>query len=233
MYNRDANVKKFGHLCQGFLLEKFYTMFKIGEKIIQLIETKGFTKRKIYSELDVSRQTLDNWIKNVHPVPYEYLTKMSKILGTDLTQLTQEDVSNTDSAIPFYDTVAVGGLSIMAEQEPMYEGNYQLIEPGTWFKKATGALRIYGHSMFPKYPAGCIVAFKSADLDVIIWGEDYVIELEDRRIIKRIEKGELGYVKAVSYNKSEEYVYSPIDIPLGKIKRLYMVLGKVELEASI
>lgn len=88
--------------------------------------------------------------------------------------------------------------------------------------------------MFPKYPAGCIVAFKDADMEVIHWGEDYVIELSDRRIIKRVEKGdEKGWIKAVSYNKSSEYVYSPIDIPVTKIKRLYMVLGKVELEASI
>lgn len=109
-----------------------------------------------------------------------------------------------------------------------------MINPGSFLRAATGSLRIYGHSMFPKYPAGCIVAFKDADLEVIIWGEDYVIELEDRRIIKRLEKGRTDQtVTAVSYNKSDTYIYDPIEIPIRKIKRLFMVLGKIELEASI
>jgi phage repressor protein C with HTH and peptisase S24 domain len=139
---------------------------------------------------------------------------------------------NKPNKIPFYDSIAVGGEALLADQAA--NGHPEMIEPGTFLKRATGSLRIYGHSMFPKYPAGCIVAFKDADLDVIIWGEDYVIELSDRRIIKRVEKGDdKGWIKAVSYNKSEEYVYAPIDIPIVKIKRLYMVLGKVELEASI
>jgi len=38
---------------------------------------------------------------------------------------------------------------------------------------------------------------------------------------------------AVSYNKSEEYVYSLIDLPVRKIKRLFIVLRKIEVEASI
>jgi hypothetical protein len=55
--------------------------------------------------------------------------------------------------------------------------------------------------MFPKYPAGSIIAFKESKSGVIIWGEDYVIELEDRRIVKRIDKSKIeGHIKAVSYN---------------------------------
>lgn len=136
--------------------------------------------------------------------------------------------------IPFFDTVAVGGHTLVAEQNAIYGNHYEMINPGTWFGRADGALRVYGHSMFPKYPAGCIVAFKQADIDVILWGEDYVIELSDRRILKRLQKSDLpDTVLAVSYNKSEEYLYSPIDIPVSKIKRLFMVLGKVELEASL
>lgn len=90
------------------------------------------------------------------------------------------------------------------EQEPVYSSGTEMINQGTWFRTATGALRVYGHSMFPKYPSGSIIAFKPADKEVILWGEDYVIELSDRRIIKRIEKSaNAGTINAVSYNKSE------------------------------
>lgn len=210
----------------------------LGKKIAQVLEDKKVTKKSFSSKMGISRQTLDNWINGDTFPTSEDLQKMSKILDVDLSKITlrteSKYVASYDhQSIPFYDVVAVGGATMLAEQNAVYEPT-TMIDPGTFLRAATGSLRIYGHSMFPKYPAGCIVAFKNADKDVIIWGEDYVIELEDRRIIKRLERSEMtGIVKAVSYNKSEDYVYAPIDIPIGKIKRLFMVLGKIELEASI
>ena len=80
-----------------------------------------------------------------------------------------------------------------------------------------------------------MVAFKEMTSNVIVWGEDYVIELSDRTMIKRIEKSEKPeHVKAVSYNinKDNKYVYDPTDIHMNDIKRWYIVLGRVILESS-
>jgi transcriptional regulator with XRE-family HTH domain len=204
----------------------------IGLKIWQIAESQGYKKQDFARKMNISRTTLDSWIEGNSEPRYSDVMNMSKILGHDFNPETA--LREAEKNIPFYDVIATAGSSIMInDQEATYANSAELINPGSWFKSATGALRVYGHSMFPKYPAGCIVAFKEADKDVIIWGEDYIIELEDRRVVKRIEKGENGFVKAVSYNKSEEYVYASIDIPINKIKRLYMVLGKVELETSI
>lgn len=135
--------------------------------------------------------------------------------------------------IPLYDAIAVGGSTVLADQSPVSEPS-EWIDPGDLLRGATGALRVYGHSGFPKYPAGCVVSWRDADKELIFWGEDYVIETADRRIIKRLEPNDKpGYITAISYNKSEDYQYAPMEIPISKIKRLYMVLGKVELEASI
>jgi SOS-response transcriptional repressor LexA len=176
---------------------------------------------------DVSGQRIGQYLANTRTPKADFWERWDKVFN-------ETNVLNEPESVPFYDVVAVGGHSIiMEDQEAVYGGTTEMINPGSWFRSATGALRVYGHSMFPKYPAGCIVAFKDADKEVILWGEDYIIELSDRRVVKRIEKGENGFIKAVSYNKSEEYVYASIDIPVNKIKRLYMVLGKVELETSI
>jgi phage repressor protein C with HTH and peptisase S24 domain len=141
---------------------------------------------------------------------------------------------SNSSLIPLYDAVAVGGNAMLADQAPVSEPA-EYIDPGSWLRAATGSLRVYGNSMFPKYPAGSIIAFKESKSGVIIWGEDYVIELEDRRIVKRIDKSKIeGHIKAVSYNtNNEKYTYDPVDIPVQAVKRLYMVLGCVTLEASI
>ena len=152
-----------------------------------------------------------------------------------------EDEPRRAPKIPFYDVIAVGGSSIMLHDQEAVSGVSEMIDPGTFLRAATGALRVYGHSMYPKYPAGCIVAFKASSKpipEVIVWGEDYVIELEDRRIIKKIDKGDSKeYIKAVSLNgtngEKPKYQFDTIDIPLSAVKRMYMVLGKIELEASM
>lgn len=208
--------------------------------IKELRAKSGFTQAELAERLEVTRQTIINWEKGQSKPDADELRRLALAMDVEVSEITltvDREKSDADK-IPFYDAVAVGGLSVLADQTPVQEPT-EMIEPGTWFRSATGALRVYGHSMFPKYPSGCIVAFKKSAGNVpsvIVWGEDYVIELADRRILKRVDKGETkGSIKAVSYNvnKDNKYVYDPIEIPLSEIKRMYMVLGKVELEASI
>jgi transcriptional regulator with XRE-family HTH domain len=204
---------------------------KIKDKILSIRKLHNLTQADFAGKIGVTRQTVINWEKGSTEPNEVELSGIVKYFDIDVPSQSRD----LDSKIPFYDAVAFGGSSklIVQEQEPVYSNGSEMINPGSWFRTATGALRVYGHSMFPKYPAGSIIAFKPADKDVMLWGEDYVLELPDRRIVKRIEKGPSGYVKAVSYNKSEQYVYDTVEIPVEKIKRLYMVLGKIELETSI
>lgn len=211
-------------------------------KRVKTLIGQGRLKKSHFAKaLDVSRNTLDSWLKEKTSPTQLEIDKMGEILSEF------QDISNEDSEsdgkvikmnkelIPFYDAAAVGGSAILADQTPVSEPA-EYINPGSWLRAATGSLRVYGNSMFPKYPAGSIIAFKENKSGVIIWGEDYVIELEDRRIIKRLEKSELkDHVKAVSYNvnKDNKYVYDPVDIPMAAVKRLYMVLGMILIEASI
>lgn len=198
-------------------------------------ELRGYNVPQLAEAMGINKQTIYAWEKGDYGISEENLDKLSAVLGVKFTPMGVLETTGSTPVreIPFYDAYAVGGSGILADQASVGEPT-EMINPGTWFRTAKGALRIYGHSMFPKYPSGSIVAFKIADKDVIIWGEDYVLELEDRRIIKRLERHKDGeFVSAVSYNRSEDYVYAPVDIPKAKIKRLFMVLGKIELEASV
>lgn len=204
----------------------------------QLLDNKQTTKMDLHKKLGVSRQTLDNYLsRSTSPTDAEIKEMSSKLDISNLVKSYPEQVK----MIPFYDAVAVGGSSMLADQESISQPT-EMINPGTWFKTAQGSLRVYGHSMFPKYPAGSIIAFKNGanhtSAGIIHYGEDYVIELEDRRMVKRVQKSkEKGCIQVNSYNSIKddvgERVYAPYDIPLDAIRRMYMVLGKVELEASI
>lgn len=224
-----------------------------GTKIRELRDEKGFSQERMAELLQpflknytLGKGTISNWEKKMEPPgidvvdAYAAVFKVKKAYlfglntegkGTSVEESTHQPY-NGGKLIPFYDAITVGGNDLLADQSPV-SMPIRMINPGTFFRNAEGAVQITGHSMFPKYPSGCIVAYKIASLTLIIWGEDYVIELADRRILKRVEKGEKGYIKAVSYNvnKDNKYVYDPIDIPITDVKRMFMVLGKIELEA--
>ncbi len=218
------------------LKEKNLHIFINGSNLKKFRELQNITQDELGVELSVTRQTINAWeAKESIRLDEKKLERLSKTLKVSKRDLSGgKAYQETNTEIPFYDTVMMGEISVLQDPGIDYPNTAEMIDPGTWFRGANGALRVYGHSMFPKYPAGCIIAYKAADKEVIIWGEDYVIELQDRRIVKRLEKSEIDdNVKAVSYNKNDDYVYTPIEIPISKIKNLNMVLGKIELEVSI
>lgn len=197
-------------------------------------------------EYSVNKQLISKWERRKDGPSAKVVEAVAKLMKVDTVSLVYSDLTKKGTSdiesngtvslmIPFYDAVAIAGFDTIGDQSPVSKPKH-MINPGTFFRNAEGALQITGHSMFPKYPSGCIVAYRVSSKERILWGEDYVIELlEDRRLIlKRIEKSDIkGCIKAVSYNvnKDNKYVYDPIDLPLSDIGRIFMVLGKIELEA--
>ena len=136
--------------------------------------------------------------------------------------------------IPLYDTYSVGGTSMIAPNDPVTAPT-EWIDAGDWFIDATAAMHHYGDSMI-EYPSGCILALKEiSDKELIIWGKNYVIETDEYRITKRLQRSkDPKYVIAYSTNE-EKYqdgtlIHQPIDIPKSAIRRLALVLGYVVKE---
>lgn len=226
--------------------------FDFGANLQSLREKDFPSQEALGAAVGVTGAAIGQYERNEVTPRKGTLSKLAKVLGVSVAHLEGYDnhekltsVKNspkpTETAVrkvPLYDAIAVGGNSMLADQSPISEP-IDMVDPGDLLRSATGLLVVRGQSMFPKYPSGCYVAFKRGGdkiPSVIVWGEDYVIELEDRRILKRVEKGETkDHIKAVSYNinKDNKYMYDPIDIHRSDVKRMYMVLGKVELEASI
>lgn len=181
------------------------------------------------------------------------LVKLAKELGVTVAELegysNQENLtSNKNSSrwtnsitgkIPFYDAIAVAGLSkLAADQTPTYEPA-EFIDAGTWFRTATAAMRIAGDSMFPKYRPGCVIALREVfDKDDIDYGKDYVIETAENRWLKCLTESEKGeeYIRLRSYSSSKDeagkLIHAARDIHKTKIKRIYRVLGQVLHESG-
>lgn len=146
--------------------------------------------------------------------------------------------AHTRNLIPFYDDVAsVGGLNDVVANTDGSPAASEWIDTGDWFTEATAAIRHYGDSM-TEYPSGCILALREiVDRQLIIWGKTYVIETDEFRVTKRLQRSEKqGCVCAYSTNK-ETYrdgrlIHEPVDIPVDSIRHLSLVLGHVIKEQS-
>jgi hypothetical protein len=84
-----------------------------------------------------------------------------------------------------------------------------------------------------EYPPGCILALKEViEKQLIIWGEDYVIETNEYRITKCVQRGnDTDHIIAYSSN-NETYSdgrqkHEPIPIAWSDIRRIFLVLGHV------
>jgi hypothetical protein len=139
--------------------------------------------------------------------------------------------------IPLYDVTTIGGINeLSANMEGAIKPS-EWIDAGDWFGEATSAIHHYGDSMV-EYPSGCILALREiSDMQLIVWGKNYVIETDEYRITKRLQRGNIpDFVIAYSSNE-ESYrdgtlIHQPIEIPKQSIRRLALVLGYVVKEQS-
>jgi hypothetical protein len=170
------------------------------------------------------------------------LTGKGDMLNADEDTSPNTDNMDDDSdkdrkKIPLFDVVTIGGVN---ERVADMEGNStppEWIDAGDWFMNATAAIYHYGDSM-AEYPSGCILAIREVyELELIVWGKNYVIETDEYRITKRLQRGDSDDC-VIAYSTNDEtypdgkLIHEPISIPKESIRRLSLVLGHVVREQS-
>jgi hypothetical protein len=217
---------------------QYFSLFK--KNILQYLDFKNIKKSEFYRKTGITRGVLDhntgltedNVVKFVATYPEISLDWLLTGKGEMIKNETKEYATHM---IPFYDVVTIGGTQQTADLEPTaYHTEY--INTGDWFREATCAIRHYNNSMV-EYPSGCILALREIkDFTLIIWGRNYVIETEEFRITKKLGKGKKNDIIAYSTNedmyKNGIQIHQPIEIPIEKIRRIYLVIGKVEKEET-
>jgi toxin-antitoxin system, antitoxin component, xre family len=202
-------------------------------KIRDLRKKIGVSQEELSKMLGVHIRTVQNW-EHGGVIPASKHALLRKMLEPS-THTPGASVGGANrKKIPLYDTYSVGGTSMIAPNDPVTAPT-EWIDAGDWFIDATAAMHHYGDSMI-EYPSGCILALKEInDKQLIIWGKNYVIETDEYRITKRLQRSkDPKYVIAYSTNE-EKYqdgtlIHQPIDIPKSAIRRLALVLGYVVKE---
>ncbi len=228
----------------------------IKKRIIQLLENKGIAKEEFYkkigvtsanfrgkaSETPVNSKTIENILSEISDLNLNWLlTGQGSMLREDLNILSGSTAHygrEEKKLIPLYDGVATAGMHESAILDPTQQP-VEMIDAGDWFRDASAAMRVHGDSMYPEYKSGSIAALREVkNKRLVVYGQDYLIETSEYRVIKRLQKSDLPQnwlacsVNEEKYESSGRLIHEPFDIHIDDVTRLYQVLGNVKRNQS-
>lgn len=145
------------------------------------------------------------------------------------------NVISTGKVIPYYDAEVAAGTAYGMEMTQTQPAG--MIEIGGLMKDSEFAMRVYGNSMVPNYPAGCVIGLRQYTEHFIEPGTVYVIETTENRFLKRLyynkDKSAFrllsdNHMKHENGPMTGEYFYPEFEIPFEDVKRLLRVTGVIK-----
>jgi len=131
------------------------------------------------------------------------------------------------------DAAAGGDMQIYTNESPQVE----YIDVGDLLRDSEAAFTVYGNSMNPNYPSGCILGIKRCYDGFIQPGEIYVLETKSNRVFKRLYYNDekTGYTCFSDNTLVHEngalkgkYYYPPFDVRYEDVIRVFDVTGMIK-----
>jgi phage repressor protein C with HTH and peptisase S24 domain len=224
-------------------------------RLTQMVDYKNISLNKMSQDIGVSNSYFNKMIKNNGSVGHEILTKIVEfyeispdwlltgkgdmLRASNKTSVDLPEYSN--KLIPFFDSEAEAGIMKISDMSAIEEPA-EMIDAGDWFRDADCAMRVHGDSMFPVYKSGSIVVMKQVlNKNLVIFGQDYVVQTSEYRVIKRLQKsGKPNCWLACSVNDEVwqvgemkgRLIHEPFDIEIEEANKLFRVLGSVTRNES-
>lgn len=193
-------------------------------------KTKSISNKLIRSITNTYPQFNDQWLLTGEG-------EMLKTPGKEGKGKETEEASNltVGKVIPLYDAEAAAGNGYEMDMSPARP--IEMIQIGGFLRESEAALRVYGSSMIPHYPPGCIVALKPWVERFIEPGAVYVVETTTNRYLKRLMyNADKTALRCLSDNTIRhedgsakgELCYPEFEIPVEDVRRLFRVVGVIK-----
>ncbi len=227
--------------------EKKQIISPIKQRILQFIDILGISKREFYTQIGVSRGTLESktgitedvitkfitahptinieWLMTGHGDIYK-TTKDFATTNKDISLPIALPTNNPKEGIPLIPIEAMAGALTCDNTILEYECDRYVVP---MFKGADFLIPVKGSSMYPKYSSGDIVACQRVDMSNLFfqWNKVYVIDTDQGALIKRIKPGhDENHILIVSDNEK----YDPFELPYSAIHAVALVIGVIRLE---
>lgn len=92
------------------------------------------------------------------------------------------------------------------------------------FRDADYFVNVRGHSAYPKYAQGDMIAIKLIDMAFIQYGQFYVVVTKQDRVLKKVRKSPDPEWLLL---KSENPEFDDIEVKRKDVKNMFLVLGKI------
>jgi len=204
-----------------------------GEYLKKLVNKSGLTVDEFAKRLSTSRPNMYELYKKKALDDF-YLDKIRQ-MGLDLENVQTSKAlvkepkqaynETQDAPIPFYEANVTGG-NVNNFGEQVKNASYFLTIPH--FRDCTIAVRVNGHSMYPKYCNGDIVVCKKInDHAHIPYGEPHIVVMADYSVLKYVHPHNTD--KTLFILKSANEKFEPMEIKRDDVLGVYLVRGKLEL----
>ena len=193
-------------------------------------KTKSISNKLIRSITNTYPQFNDQWLLTGEGEMLKTPGKEEK--GNDTTEGANLTVGKV---IPLYDAEAAAGNGYEMDMSPARV--VDTIEIGSLLRDSEAALRIYGNSMVPNYPSGCVVGLRPHTDNFIEPGQVYVVETRENRYLKRLfYNADHSAFRCVSDNHvtfdsgpmKGEFCFPEFEIPVEDVRRLFRVVGVIK-----
>lgn len=225
-------MKELGYLTQGSFAQAIG--IKQGSLSDILRQKEGVkVSDAIKYKLEILYNINRNWLETGNGEMF--LNPPPKTLKEQQEKEKFNPITESGKMVPFYEADAIAGNEYNMEMSPTVQSG--MINIGTLLKDSENAIRVYGNSMVPNYPAGCVIGVKLHTDSFIEPGRVYVLETRDNRYLKRLYYNEdrtAFHCLSDNLMKYEEgprrgkYIYQDFEIPLNEVIRLHRVIGVIK-----
>lgn len=216
----------------------------IKQRILSFAETLGISKREFYSQIGVSRGTLESKSSITEDVMARFIARFPQVSpswlltgkGDMIISIHNKDIKNeelpvahlseSNEGIPLIPINAMAGAFTGDQSVMEYECDRYIIPS---FKGADFLIGVKGSSMHPRYNSGDIVACKRLDINNLFfqWNKVYVLDTDQGALIKRVKPGsDKEHILIVSDNKD----YEPFELAIEHIYHIALVVGVIRVE---
>jgi phage repressor protein C with HTH and peptisase S24 domain len=203
----------------------------------ELVKKSRKTIGQVQKELEISNGTLYNYYES--EVLSEDIKKQIRAWAIENIEssigeifLPNGEKSKLKRKVPVIGEGAAGDMQIYTNENQ----DLEYIDVGDLLRDSEAAFTVYGNSMTPNYPSGCILGIKRNYDGFIQPGETYLLVTKSSRLFKRLYylDDKTGY-ECVSDNmmiyesgqKKGQYIYPIFPVKFEDVISIYDVTGMI------
>ena len=207
-----------------------------GEKLIEIQKLTGLTWKEMADKIGLTSSQAFTDIRNGR---HGISLKMANRIITAFPEIRREWLTFESGPMLQKDTAGMVALYESADELSSAQDAKcaEVISVGSCFPKAEVAMRNASDSM-SEYPVGCILVLKRVlDTNLLIPGNNYLVETNEFCIVKRVQKGaDDAHIALYSSNVSTypdgKLIYEPFEIPIDSVRRIFSVIGYIYTQAN-